>query len=306
MNDQQKIVKIIGGLGNQMFQYAFYRYLKLKGYNARIDISAFRNYQLHYGFELQRIFKLDTSEAEAKQADLDAVIDQAPLFKVRKIVDRKLFGASNKLVKDSHWVEPNYSAYYPEAAFQDKSYLEGYWQNDAYLNDQRDELLHLYHWQNISPRNQELIAKMQTENAISVHIRRLDSPHSIKQFMYMARLRLVWRVASTRYYKRAISYFKTKVEQPVFYVFTDNIEWFKKNLAIADNMTLVDWNRGQESNQDMLLMSQCKHNIISMSSFSWWGAWLNKNQDKIVVAPKKWAVRFKQELGIIPKTWIRL
>lgn len=87
-------------------------------------------------------------------------------------------------------------------------------------------------------------------------------------------------------------------------IFSDNIEWCRANLSMEDAL-YVDWNNGVDSWQDMYLMSLCKHNIIANSSFSWWGAWLNENPNKIVIAPKQW---MKSDVGVdvIPKTWIRI
>ena len=88
-------------------------------------------------------------------------------------------------------------------------------------------------------------------------------------------------------------------------VFSDDIEWVKSNLHYAD-MTFVDWNTGEDSWQDMYIMSQCKYNIIANSTFSWWGAWLNNTPDKIVIAPKQWMKEETKRSDIIPETWIRL
>ena len=120
-------------------------------------------------------------------------------------------------------------------------------------------------------------------NSVSIHIRRFDKPHNFSQFLYRLKLSLVWRVASREYYLKSINYITRNLEHPKFYVFTDNIEWVKKNIPLNVDFIIVDWNRGDKSNLDMYLMSKCKHNIISMSSFSWWGAWLNSNKKKLLL-----------------------
>ena len=106
------------------------------------------------------------------------------------------------------------------------------------------------------------------------------------------------------YYKRAVEYIKVHIENPVFFVFSDDKEYVTNNLQV-ENAVYVDFNSGSDSWQDMFLMSQCKHNIIANSTFSWWGAWLNGNLGKIVVAPSRWMTTFEND-EIIPPNWIRL
>ncbi|MCG6191229.1 alpha-1,2-fucosyltransferase [Maribellus maritimus] len=303
-----KVVKIIGGLGNQMFQYAFFLFMKKEGINAKIDITDFDNYTLHNGFELKRVFGINIRNDIISQKELNfrKIKDNKPFFGIRKIIDRFFFNSTNYLIQKTHWVEPNYSAFYNEVIDSGRIYMEGYWQNEKYLIDQRNTLIKLFEWKTISKKNVELIAQLEVENSVSVHIRRFDQPKSFKELFYRFRLKLMWRIASKKYYLRAIDRVRQRVSKPVFYVFTDNISWVKQNFFFEKNVNFVDWNRGEDSNQDMLLMSKCKHNIISMSSFSWWGAWLNQNPNKIVIAPRKWAVRFKKDMGIIPSNWTRI
>ena len=106
------------------------------------------------------------------------------------------------------------------------------------------------------------------------------------------------------YYKRAITVINKKVNNPHFYIFSDDPGYVAKNLRI-ENATYVDFNRGSNSWQDMYLMSQCKHNIIANSTFSWWGAWLNKYPSKIVIAPTKWFVNMQEDEIVLPE-WIRV
>ena len=112
------------------------------------------------------------------------------------------------------------------------------------------------------------------------------------------------------YYKIAIQEIQVRVKNPKFFVFTDDADWVKDEFSkILKKYQLVDWNLGSDSWQDMALMSNCKHNIIANSSFSWWGAWLNKNDKKIVIAPEKWfssADEYYNTKDIIPSNWIKI
>lgn len=97
---------------------------------------------------------------------------------------------------------------------------------------------------------------------------------------------------------------KTQVENPHFYIFSDEIDWVKNNFQFYDEHTFVDLNNEENNFEDLRLMSNCKHNIIANSSFSWWGAWLNANIDKIVIAPKRWFIN--QNTDIVPECWVKI
>lgn len=298
------IVKVIGGLGNQMFQYAFYHIINKKSIT-KLDTSSFSNYNLHNGLEIDQVFGLNTKTLSASQDEIEVIKDSRPFFRFRKLIGFFFF-RKNSFIKDSHYLEENYSEFNEAVLCSKAKYLEGYWQNENYFLNHKDEIQSLFTWRHISEKNIELATEMRSRNSVAIHIRRFDHPKSLKQIFYRLRLLLIWRVAKDDYYFRAINYTKANIENPYFYVFTDNIPWVKKNVLPKIEGTLINWNRGADSSQDMFLMTQCKHNIISMSTFSWWGAWLNTNKDKLVVAPKKWAVKLEINKGIIPKSWIKL
>ncbi len=109
------------------------------------------------------------------------------------------------------------------------------------------------------------------------------------------------------YYINAIDLISKKSGDPVLFVFSDDIPWVQENLKVPYNTHFIDWNSGDQSYEDLRLMSLCKHNIIANSSFSWWGAWLNTNDSKIVVAPAKWFAGTEVDYSdIIPANWIKL
>jgi hypothetical protein len=301
-----KIIKILGGLGNQMFQYSFFKYLLNNNIPAKIDISDFEKYGLHNGLELDKIFNVLKPEYIATTTEISLCKDIQPLFKLRKLFGNLFLNNKSALIRKSHWIEPNFCHYYNVIIETDADYLEGYWQNENYLNPIRELLIKDFQWNSIDYRNLQLVNSLINENSVSLHVRRLDSTKSFRQLFYLLKLKMVWRIADKNYYQNAIEYINEHVENPKFYIFTDNVEWVKTNLSISTNFELVDWNRKDKSNEDLFLMSKCKHNIISMSSFSWWGAWLNNYEQKIVVAPKKWALRFNKSNEIIPPTWKRL
>ncbi len=179
-------------------------------------------------------------------------------------------------------------------------YLDGYFQDENIFKEHRDLILKVFKFKNeLTPKNKVLADQIKSINSVSVHIRRGD---------YL--VACYNDILSNYYYNHAMDYIASKVENPHFYIFSDDIEWVKKNLRIKYPHTFVDNNREKESaDQDMHLMSLCKHNIIANSTFSWWGAWLNQNPEKIVLVPRVWLTGTnakKDTKNVIPEDWIRI
>jgi len=152
----------------------------------------------------------------------------------------------------------------------------------------------------MSQQNTDIAKTISQTNSISLHVRRND-------FANNSRVNSIHGLCSLDYYKSAISYIVERVKCPSFYVFSDDSTWVKRNLKIDYPCEFVENNWGRESFNDMRLMSMCKHNIIANSSFSWWGAWLNPNPQKLVMAPKVWfAMQDINTNDLIPNDWIRV
>jgi hypothetical protein len=310
-NHNMKIVKIIGGLGNQMFQYVFYLWLhEYSEDTVLIDISAFENYDLHNGMEINSTFMIDFTGSVASLAQINKLKDQKRFFKMRRKIGKLFCKNPNVFLSETHYYEPLYCGFFCDLFQKNDTYFEGYWQNEKYIQGcQKNDIKKLFVWNNLSKQTQFCANNMRNEfNSVSIHIRNRDRLKKWKHLLYYMRLRLVWRECEFDYYIKAVEEMKSRVNSPKFYVFTNDIEWAKSKVlkTIEEDIMIVDWNKGIDSNQDMYLMTQCKHNIISMSSFSWWGAWLNTNPDKIVISPKKWAIRFNKCIDIIPKEWIKI
>lgn len=286
-----KIIRVIGGLGNQMFQYALY--LKIKeiypSEDVYIDITHFSDYKLHNGFEIERVFNL-----KPKVADFSLVRKYSRIYKSYKFsrLIRKVLSP-----KRSEYIEHSEYCFDKQVLASERNYFEGYWQNESYFSDIRELLLDKFSFTSIRQRNIDLLDSNNDKILISVHIRRGD---------YL-KAPLFKNICEIDYYQRAISFFEQKRTNLLFLVFSNDISWCKENLKSLDgtNSLFVDWNQGENSYQDMYLMSKCQHNIIANSSFSWWGAWLNQNPNKIVISPNKWANLPNSE-QIIPNKWIKL
>ncbi|SEC11181.1 alpha-1,2-fucosyltransferase [Paenibacillus sp. GP183] len=283
------IVKVIGGLGNQMFQYAFYRSLKEIYSNTKLDVLSFENYHLHNGFELENIFKnIKTEYANPKEIKEFSDCKKGAISNIR----RKLFG-----VKQTYYCE-EYLGYNKSIKNNTANmYFDGYWQSEKYFLDIENVIRKEFTFIPFNEKKNILMSnKMSQTNSICIHIRRGDY---VNHPLYS-------NICNLEYYQNAIDYMKNNIANPFFYVFSDDISWCQNTFNITTQVDYIDWNKGNKSYRDMQLMSMCKHNIIANSTFSWWGAWLNSHPDKIVVAPKRILNSDNDVVDLIPENWIRI
>ena len=290
------ISQIIGGLGNQMFQYAAVRSLSMvNNVPFRLDISGFENYSLHQGFELDRFFKCHV--ITATQQDVQNIIkwQSVPFF-------QRIFSRSGmSVLRYKRFVVEPYFHYWSEVCFIPKdSYLVGYWQSEKYFAGVTSQIRADFTFcLPMNKLNEAVATKILAVSAVSLHVRRGD-------YVSNAKTTATHGLCTLDYYRAAISYISKQIKNPYFFVFSDDIEWVKDNLKIDFPHQYVAHNQGAESYNDMRLMSLCQHHIIANSSFSWWGAWLNPNEEKIVIAPKRWFASPVNTEDLIPASWVRL
>ncbi len=277
-----KIVKLMGGLGNQMFQYAFSKALQNKFKEPiLLDLSWFEDVKkskdtTHRPYDLD-VFNLDASFATPKQVKKCMNEKESKIAKFFRKLRKRPNPQSNKVVEknaiefDEQLLEYKKDAYYI-----------GYYQSEKYFEDIRELLLKEFSPKEaLDSKNQDMLDKINSHNSVSLHVRRGD-------YVTNPNANAFHGTCSLDYYKNAIEYISSKVKNPHFYLFSDDINWVIENLKIDYPFTIVDINNERAAYLDMELMKHCKHNIIANSSFSWWGAWLNENPDKIVIAPQKW------------------
>ncbi|OAV72399.1 Glycosyl transferase family 11 [Bacteroidales bacterium Barb6] len=149
----------------------------------------------------------------------------------------------------------------------------------------------------LSHKTNNILPDIESSQSVSIHIRRGD-------YLQGDNINVFVNLCASSYYKNAIHYIEENINNPSFFVFSNDIDWVKNNMDIP-NATFVSWNKKEDSWQDMFLMSMCKHNIIANSSFSWWGAWLNNNEDKIIIALSRFLTTCENN-DLIPKEWITL
>ena len=285
------ISRLIGGLGNQMFQYAVGRSLAIaNSCELKLDVSGFENYTLHNGYELD-IFNIKAGIANSKEVSR-LVSKQSRLM---RFVFRKL-----KIKKSTHFLEKSFTFDHNFFDAKPPVYLDGYWQSYKYFESIEPQLKQEFSLKNsISRLNLDISEQISSVNAVSVHIRRGD-------YVSNKHTNSVHGLCSLDYYRAAIQTITERVENPFFFIFSDDIAWIKDNLTTNSDTVYVDHNSGKQSYNDMYLMSLCQHHIIANSSFSWWGAWLGTNVKKIVIAPKQWFTNDTVTDDLIPKSWLRL
>jgi hypothetical protein len=290
------IVRLIGGLGNQLFQYAIGRNLSIKtGMELKLDISGFEAYKLHaYSlghFNIQE--KIATKDEIAKLSRYAA--HKGKIWWLRNY----LFADPTIYIKEKRDLEFQYDPTIMDA--HGAVYLDGYWQNEKYFKDIEKILRQEFSVEEALAGQDKVIAEsMAGTNAVSVHIRRGD-------YVTSAKTNAVHGTCDPDYYRRAAKLIAEKSPHPHFFVFSDDHEWVKNNIIFDNPTTYVAHNDASRNYQDLRLMSLCRHNIIANSSFSWWGAWLNANPGKIVIAPKQWVADQTRDAGdLIPQTWIKI
>ena len=282
------IVGFKSGLGNQMFQYAFYYSLKnAKEEDVLADISLFKHRREHNGYELEKIFGIKCDVADEKH--VKRMMDIRDHRNIFYRIFRKAFP------KKTFYRQPSAVTYYPSVYEMSNKYLLGYWQSELYFDNIREEIKKVFTFPKITDDNNlNALNKIRNTNSVSIHVRRGDYEQSE-----------VFKVCTLKYYKNAIGFIRKKVVSPLFFVFSDDIEWCKDNFD-GDEFIFLNFNRGENSFRDMQLMSECKHHIIANSTFSWWGAWLGETVDSVIVAPAVW-LNFDEldRVDIIPKRWIK-
>lgn len=292
VTDENKVVvKIHGGLGRQMFQYAFGRAYALK-YTKKLflDISSGVSWS-----KTKRPYQLDVFNINAEILPEEEVGQwrarlRFPVF-LRKLLGFRIYEEP-----------PQKFRYNPKVAETGNyRYLSGRFASDRYFEGFEDTICHDFDFR-FSPSlaNQMLIDKITSENSVGIHVR-------CKPYAYTKNFSEIRGMCSFDYYMSAINYIIRRVEKPVFYIFSDNPQWVKENFKISYPTTVVTLNEDKNCFEDLRLMSLCKHNIMANSFFSWWAAWLNKNRHKIIIAPEKWFHTKDLDVrDLIPENWIKM
>lgn len=288
-----KIIKLQGGLGNQMFQYAFARGLVAKtGQEISFDFSGLNPIK----GVTQRSFSLDSFNIKIQKAsdpDIKFFTQEkcAPLL--TKI--KRMFG-----FKIPSYLHENEHSFHPEVwGVGGDTYFDGYWQSEKYFLHIEKEIREAFAPRQPLSQDGKMIAEKINNSSISLHIRRGDYVTNKKAAETLGTCEMT-------YYQRALSVAIADIENPHIFIFSDDTSWVKESFDIPYQTTIVseykvsDW-------EEIILMSKCERHIISNSSFSWWGAWLDTKYDTIVIAPAQWTKDLRiNNKDITPPSWIRI
>ncbi len=292
------IVQLTGGLGNQLFQFAFGRALSQKsGADLYLDISSYawddlRNYELS-SFALKELIATNEEISQLKK--------RQPNFKDRlisKLTRKNIpYFRLSVINEPSFRFDENYVNYH-----NDNTYFQGYWQSESYFKQIRPILLKELTLKNDFSDSANYYSQLieSTEISVSIHVRRGDYVSNSETTAFHG-------VCDLNYYKTAIAYIQSQFQNPTFFVFSDDKEYVKEVFGNQTNIIYVE--NIPFDCEEMLLMSNCEHNIIANSSFSWWGAWLNQHQNKLVIAPDKWFLNEEMQANsvhLIPCEWKKM
>jgi hypothetical protein len=290
----------MGGLGNQMFQYALGRSLSMKkDVPFKLDISWFP-------MQSKRKFELSHFNISADAAT------QEEIFRV-------CYYSKNRYIRKIHSIYQKFLPYYRkrrikeieriDATFDktiflvpDNVYLEGYWQSPKYFEDIQEILFSDFRIIDpLDDYNTRILEQIESDrdSSVSLHVRRGDYVDEDTALLE----------CSADYYMQSVNYIKCRISRPHFYIFSDDLHWVKNNLFLDQKVTFVEQNPKENAHLDLFLMSRCKHHINANSSFSWWGAWLGHNKDNLVIVPQRWFKerypgRFTSDRA--PENWVRM
>lgn len=276
------IIQIAGGLGNQLQQYALYRKFKSLGAEVKLDLSWFEQFKTT---EQKNGIAVTTRRCELE------FFDHLPYESCTEEEKTALTGSSGitgrlrrKLLPQTvHWYKEK-QMYDPELLNYRQMYLSGYFACEKYYADILPELREMIRFPEIADArkrmaNEEILKKIRNSYAVSVHIRRGD-------YLQPENAAMFGNICTEKYYESALNYMKEKIEDPHFFLFSDDIAYVKEHYQ-GEEYTIVDINHGDDSFYDMYLMSRCEGNICANSTFSFWGARLNARTDKIMIRPTK-------------------
>lgn len=286
------IVRIWEGLGNQMFQYAFGRSLKYRtGQKVFLDVE--RSYKDSFEFEskhTERPYALDHFNITLDKIKVEE-LPEYRFLQQKNQVEKIIFYLSKKQKYFIKFLQDYDSAYHKEYFSSTGSYYAfGWFQQEAYFKDIRKILLKEFTPKKKISLPSDLYSVLKKQNTVAIHIRRGDY--------------IRWgNECNEFYYLRAIEFIKERIENPIFLVFSDDMDWVKKHIEIDGERRYITGEYLFKDYEEMLIMSKCKNQIISNSTFSWWAAWLNQNPDKIVISPSKW---FGIQNNIVPNDWLIL
>lgn len=276
------IIRMTGGLGNQMFQYALY--LKLCSMGREVKFDDITEYELDNARPVM-LWAFGLTYPRADQEEINKITDG--FLNLSHRIRRKLFGR-----KSLEYQEKNCN-YDPQVLQRDPAYLTGYFQSEKYFMDVEEQVRRAFTFsegiwkgqdEEIRRKMQNFLGQIQGCESVSVHVRRGD---------YLEKEEIYGGICTEAYYKSAIEYMQRERMESSFFLFSNDPEWVREwvnaNYRGDNRFVIIEGTQEETGYLDLFLMSRCKNHIIANSSFSWWGAWLDENPRRRVIAPAKWA-----------------
>jgi glycosyl transferase family 11 len=279
------VVTLIGGLGNQMFQYAAGRALALRTQTRLVlDLGLLERPPPHL---TPRRYELDCFRVEA---ELRTIYPRTALERLRELLR----------LSPQVWREEMFRFDPRTLELSGRVRLLGYWICERYFADYAAQIRQDFRFlAPLDDTNRELADRIRATTSVSVHVRRAD-------YATDDATRAFHGVLPLDYYRTAAARIGEAVHDRQFFVFSDDSDWCRANLELGGPTTYVDHNTGRGC-EDLRLMSLCRHHVIANSSFGWWGAWLNPREEKIVIAPRRWvADPSVATTDVVPAEWIRI
>lgn len=292
------IVKLMGGLGNQMFQYALgITRAKANNTDLLLDLTY---YDAIHENDTPRNFALDNYNIDYKKAENKDLLELKYPNNGVKNISKNILNLFFNKKKYFNYIEKKFSFNEIVNNHADFVYYNGYWQCEKYFIDNKEKIFNDFTLKNqISDLCLEYKKKIESQESVGIHIRRGDYITNPKAKVYHG-------LCDLSYYSKAIEHIDSKINNPSYFIFSDDIIWAKENFN-DKKFAFIEPSNTISDVDELYLMSLCKHNIIANSSFSWWSAWLNKNKEKIVIAPKKWFNNQSVDTSdLIPDKWIRM
>lgn len=285
-------MRIKGGLGNQLFQYA-----------AAYSLAKRLNQPFQFDIAFTNNMTVRTYKFSELNVDVDTTISDKMLPKKIRFIKNKYINKLCRVLNLSkhkcgdylYWIEtkdiwqPNFFT-----IENGNLYVDGYFQSEEYFKDFRTDLLKQF-----TPRHtpeeeyKKILFEIKKVNAVAVHVRRGDFKKDSNPFHYLL---------DAQYYRNAIEYVKNRVNRPVFFVFSDDMNWVKENIENSFEFKFVNLESVHRDIDELMLMKNCNHIITANSTFSWWAAWLNENEKSIKIVPRK---KYGME-RMIPENWIKI
>lgn len=291
------IVNLVGGLGNQMFQYATGLALSLEtGQTIKYSADTIGTHSTPRSLQLTKVFNLTINQAYVD--DIKRVVGNLRSQPLARKLCAKPYG---RFFRGSRFISDDRLKFSPNLAMRcsEGAYLHGYWQSEAYFRRYQGHVLESFKFAPfVDVENLKIREEIISSHTIGVHVRRGDyvaTTDAIKTHYALP----------DSYYLTAIAKLRRKTPQAKVFFFSDDSVWVKKNLCSKiNNSEVIDHNTAKDHHHDMQLLSLCDSLVIANSSFSWWAAWLNRKQQKTIIAPARWfATNRLDSSSIIPRDW---